>query len=369
VRIWVGTRKGAYRVDGTTGRRRWTVHGPFDNGSDVFHAAPDPRHPGTVYSAVNNGWWGPALRRSKDGGKTWKELPLPGMLPIRQRTPPVEAPSATAPIKNLWHIEPGHPSEPTTVFLGIDPGMLFRSDDGGNSWTGVPGLNDHPTRSQWNPGAGGMCTHTILIDPDDPKRMYVGISAAGSFRSDDGGERWTPINHGVETPYLPVKYPEIGQCVHKMALDPGDPSRLFRQDHGGIYVSRNRGDSWTRIGRPLEDDFGFVLATSPTLPGDAFFAPLSGESRTMLGRQFQVYRWQGAPKRWTPLVRKGAYPGAYGTHREGLAADGLDPAGLYLGTTTGQLFVSPNAGKEWVEVPYQFPGIHSVEVSDGRPAA
>jgi len=305
--------------------------------------------------------------RSRNGGRSWTEISVPGTPRLRARKPPVEAPSAKFPIKNLWQVVPGPASEPRTVYLGADPGLLFRSENEGGSWEPVPGLNEHPTRSQWGPGAGGMCLHTILIDPEDPQRMYVGISAAGAFRSDDGGKHWTPKNRGVEAPFLPDRFPELGQCVHKLTLDPGDPSTIYRQDHGGMYVSHDRGDQWVRIGKTLEDDFGFVTATAPSLPGEAFFAPLRGISRTMLGNQFQVYRWSDHARRWGALVPKGRWPGNYGMHRDGMATDNLEPAGVYIGTTTGQLFWSRDSGRHWNLLPNQFPGIHSVDVgtSDG----
>ncbi|MGB6500055.1 MAG: exo-alpha-sialidase [Thermoplasmata archaeon] len=343
-------------------RKKWTVSGPFEPSRDVFHIAPDPRHPGTVYLATNSGWWGPALYRSRDYGRKWTEVSVPGTPRVGDREPPFEMPSAKYPIKNLWHVEPGPASEPKTVYLGVDPASLWRSDDEGGSWTGVVGLNDHPSRAQWNPGAGGMCLHTILLDPVRPKRMYVGISAAGFFRTDDGGRKWEFANKGVEAPFLPDRYPEFGQCVHKIALDSSDPTTLYRQDHGGIYISRDSAAHWTRVGKGLPDDFGFVVATAPGHPGEAYFVPLDGEARTVHGGHLQVYRWGLEKQKWQPLVKKGAFPGAFGIQREGLAVDGLDPTGVYVGTTTGQLFLSPDAGRSWSLVPYQFPGIHSVSV-------
>jgi len=368
VQVWVGTRKGGYLVDGDVERRRWAVRPPFHTDKEVFRITADPRQPGTAYVAANSGWWGPSMFRTRNGGKSWTEISVPGTPRLKARSPPVEAPSAQFPIKNLWQVVPGPVAAPTTVYLGADPGLLFRSDDEGASWTPITGLNDHPTRPQWNPGAGGMCLHTILIDPDDPRRMYVGISAAGAFRSDDGGEHWTPKNRGVEAPFLPDRFPELGQCIHKFTFDSADASTLYRQDHGGIYVSHDRGDRWVRIGKSLESDFGFVTATSSSLPGEAFFIPLQGMSRTMLGNQFQVYRWSERGRRWGALVPKGRWPGDYGMHRDGMATDTLDPAGVYVGTTTGQLFWSRDGGRNWNLVPYQFPGIHSVNVgiSDGN---
>lgn len=267
------------------------------------------------------------------------------------------------PVVNLWHLQPGQVSEPETLFLGVDPYSLHRSDDLGKSWEPVSGLNDHPTKSKWNPGNGGPCLHTILVDPTRRSRIYAGISAAGLFRSDDAGKSWALANQGVETPFQPEKFPPVGQCVHKVALDPARPDTLYRQDHGGIYISHNAGDRWERIGKSLDDDFGFVVATAKTAPGRAFFVPLRGESRVTFGGGFQVYQWTEATKKWKTLMPPSRFPGDYGTHREGMACDALDPAGIYVGTTTGQLFVSADVGKSWNQVPYQFPAIHSVSVA------
>ncbi len=365
VKVWVGTRKGAYLAESDQARRRWKVRAVTPSGPEAFHVVADPREPATVYAALNDGWWGPTLMRSTDHGKRWTEVSVPGTPRRAQRRPPVAAPSTKFPIKNLWHIEPGRSDEPGTIYLGVDPASLWRSTDRGDSWSPVKGLNNHPTRRQWNPGAGGMCLHTILLDPEEPNRMYTGISAAGLFRSEDGGRSWAPKNRGVAADFLPNKYPELGQCVHKVVMDAVDPRRLYRQDHGGIYVSRNRGDRWIRIGRPLENDFGFVVGTSVSTPGEAFFCPMAGRGRLILGEQFQVYRWSEEDARWSTLVPRGRFPGGHGLHREGMAIDARDPAGIYVGTTTGQLFVSPDTGRNWSVVPYQFPGIHSVSVGPG----
>lgn len=363
VKVWLGTRKGAYLAESDGRRRKWKVRpvGP-DTGPEAFHVVADPRRPSTVYAALNDGWWGPQLMRSRDSGKHWLEVSVPGTPRMAKRKPPIGAPSAKFPIKNLWHIEPGPADRPRTIYLGVDPASLWRSDDEGESWRPVKGINEHATRKSWNPGAGGMCLHTVMLDPTDPDRMYVGISAAGLFRSDDGGRHWSPKNKGVLAPYLPNQRPEVGQCVHKLTLDAANPRTIYRQDHGGIYVSHNRGDSFTRIGRTLESDFGFVVGTSASTPGVAYFVPM-GPARLILGGQFQVYRWSEDDRRFTTLIPRGKFVGGYGMHREGIAIDRRDPAGIYVGTTTGQLFASPDDGKSWSIVPYQFPGIHSVSVS------
>jgi hypothetical protein len=363
VRVYVGTRKGGYVVESSRARRRWSVRGPVHAGHEVFHMAPDPRAPGRVFAAVNSPFWGPMIFRSTDGGTRWKEL-APPMMPVQsKRTPSYDGSGPKPPIVNAWHLEPGLADDPRGLYLGVDPASLYRSDDLGQSWTPVTGLNDHPTRPKWNPGAGGMCLHTILLDPETPKRMYVGISAAGTFRTDDGGDTWKPTNRGVRVSFLPEKLPEVGQCVHHCALDPSDPATAYRQDHDGIYVSHDRMDSWQRIGRPLPSDFGFVVATAPALPRTAFFMPLQGRTRTTPGSTFQVYRWDDAGRRWSRTVPAPSWKGDFGVHREGMAADGLDPAGIYVGTTTGQLFASPDGGRHWSLVPYQFPAIHSVSVA------
>ena len=363
VRVWLGTRKGGYRLESGPDRRRWTIAGPFQEGNEVYHLVADPRRPGTVYSAANSSWWGPRLMRSRNWGTTWTEVSVPGTPRRSKRRPPVESPTAAFPIKNLWHLEPGPADSPRTLYLGVDPASLWCSEDEGANWSAVRGLAEHPSRPEWNPGAGGMCLHTILIDPGDARRMYVAISAAGVFRTEDGGAHWRPLNQRVWAPFLPTPYPPFGQCVHKVALDPADPSTLYRQDHGGMYVSHDRAESWRRIGKPLGDDFGMAVATAAALPGNAFFVPLKGGSRLIAGGHFQAYRWNDGRRSWSPLVRPGRFPGDFGLHREGMAADRLDPAGIYIGTTTGQLFWSRDAGKSWRLVPYQFPSIHSVSVS------
>jgi hypothetical protein len=369
VRVLVGTRKGTYIVESDRRRRSWKVHPVAHAGWDVFHVTADRREPGTLYAAVNSGFWGPIAYRSTDWGKKWKEITTPLTPAQKERKPSIgseeDAPAAPRPVVNLWHFTPGHPSEPKTLFVGADPHLLFRSDDRGSSWEPVPGINEHPTKKQWAPGFGGPCMHTVLIDPRDPKRMYVGISAAGTFRSDDAGGHWRPLNERVHAPFMPNPYPELGQCVHHVALDAEDPDVVYRQDHGGMYVNRNGMEGkWQRIGKASggpPDDFGFCVASSPTTPGKAFFVPLTGMARTTPSGGLQVWEWSEEGRRWKVLMSPKLFPGDFGVQREGISADALDPAGIYVGTTTGQLVISPDAGRSWKMVPYQFPAIHSVE--------
>lgn len=367
VRVLVGTRKGGYVVESDFARKKWKVGPLFGSGREVFHISGDPRHPGQLYAAVNSGFWGPMVLQSSDWGKKWKETPAPLTPSGKDRKPMFDPDSPSAPVprpvNNLWHFEPGPESEPKQLFLGVDPHALYRSEDLGKTWEAVNSINDHPTKSRWNPGFGGPCLHTIIIHPTDPKTMYVGMSAAGMFKTTDGGDSWVPANKGVETPFLPEKYPEVGQCVHKVVLDSENPEVAYRQDHGGIYVSHNGMASWDRIGKSLPEDFGFGVAVAKSLPGRAFFVPLFGESRTTMNGGFQVYEWNDLKRKWRTLMAPTKFPGDFGIHREGIACDALDPAGIYAGTTTGQLFLSPDAGRSWQQVPYQFPAIHSVAIA------
>ncbi len=368
VRVLLGTRKGAYIAESDTKRKTWKVGKVSNSGREVYHVTADPRHPGYLYAAVNDWMFGPMVHISKDWGKTWKEAATPLMPPSKERNPEFGTDSGEVQrpkhaLTNLWHLEPGHASEPDTLFLGADPHMLFRSDDLGASWTPVPSINEHSTKKDWAPGAGGPCMHTILVDPTNAQRMYVGLSAAGTFRSDDGGKSWKAVNKGVETPFLPNKYPEVGQCVHHVVLDPAEPRTSYRQDHGGMYVSHDGMESWTRIGKFFDDDFGFAVAAARALPGRAFFIPLEGRSRVTTQGGLQVFEWNDPKKKWRALMSAKAIPGHFGVHREGMNTDTLDPAGIYVGTTTGQLILSPDAGKTWRQVPYQFPSIHSVHVA------
>jgi photosystem II stability/assembly factor-like uncharacterized protein len=365
VRILLGTRKGTYIVEGDSTRRHWKIGPAAHDGADVYHVVADPRHPGDLYAAVNNPFWGPMVQRSTNWGKEWSEIATPLTPRKKDRTPAFDdsKPPTPKPVTALWHIEPGLDSQPDTVFLGADPHLLFRTDDRGKSWEEVDAINHHPDREKWSPGAGGPCLHTILLDRRDPDRFYIGMSAVGTFRTEDGGAHWTPTNKGVETPFLPEKNPETGQCVHHVAVDAADPDLFYRQDHGGMYVSHDRMNSWTRIGKALGDDFGFGVASPPAEPGKAYFVRLGGEARVTDEGHFQVHEWNDKTRKWRKLVSPKQFPGNFGVQREGIATDSLKPAGIYVGTTTGQLFVSPDSGKSWKLLPYAFPGIHSVSVA------
>jgi photosystem II stability/assembly factor-like uncharacterized protein len=351
--VLVGTRKGLFVAEGDGEGREWSLNGPHLTGWAVFHAVVDPRD-GALYAATNSEVYGGTVHRSRDRGETWEraeELGLP------------EESGLT--LERTWHVEPGRDGEDGRLWLGAAPGALFRSDDSGSTWTPVEGLIGHETRDQWNPGAGGMCCHSIQLDAGEPERMYVGISAAGVFRSDDGGESWTPANRGTAADFLPDPWVDVGQCVHKVLLHPGRPDRLWQQNHCGVYRSDDRGESWERLeGNGLPSGFGFPLALDPADPDAAFVVPEHGaENRVTCDGRLGVYRTRDGGESWE-LLTNGLPQQAWGAvMREGFSFDRNDPVGIYLGTQSGSLFVSSDGGESWHERVSQLPPILSVEAA------
>jgi hypothetical protein len=344
----VGTRKGLFLLRSGDDRRTWEVEGPLLTGWSVFHATVDPRN-GALFAATNNFVYGATVQRSDDLGKNWEraeEIGLPEDSGLK--------------LAATWHVEPGAASEPDTLWVGGDPGVLFRSDDGGKIWEVNKGILEHPTRENWQPGAGGMCTHSIQITDGT---MYVAISAAGSFRSDDGGESWTPINKEVAAEFLPEHYPEVGQCVHKLLVHPKRPERLWQQNHCGVYRSDDRGDNWERLdGNGLPTSFGFPIALDPDDPDVAYVIPEQSQEHhfTAEGR-LGVYRTGDAGASWE-LASNGLPDRAWvAVLREGFA---YDDGGLYFGTQSGSVWVSPRGGGEWIEAARDLPPILSVEAGE-----
>jgi hypothetical protein len=346
VLVLAGTRKGLFLLKGDDDRGRFELEGPLLPGWDVYHAVMDPRD-GALYACANHFVYGGTVHRSNDLGLTWErseELGLPEENGLK--------------LERTWHLEPGSRSEPDTLWLGGAPGVLFRSDDGGRSWEPNRALLEHPTREGWNPGAGGMCCHSIQLDPTEPKRLYVGISAAGVFRSEDNGESWTPANKGTAADFLPDPYPEFGQCVHKLLLHPARPERLWQQNHCGVYRSDDRGESWERLdGNGLPSDFGFALALDASDPDVAYVVPEEGaENRVTSNGRLGVYRTEDAGASWE-LASDGLPDRAWvAVLREGLA---YDDRGVYLGTQSGSVFARSDG--EWVEAARQLPPVLSVE--------
>jgi photosystem II stability/assembly factor-like uncharacterized protein len=325
--LLVGTRKGLFLIqDGG-------VQGPLLPGWEVFHAL---ARDGTIYAAANNFVYGATVQRSADGGKTW------------ERSEPIDG------LKRAWHVEPGRDG---SLWLGGDPGCLFHSDDGGVTWQPNAGLLEHPTRERWQPGAGGMCCHSIQVTPD---ALYVAISAAGAFRSDDGGDTWTPINEGVAADFLPEKYPDVGQCVHKLLAHPGRAGRLWQENHCGTYRSDDRGDTWDRIdGNGLPSSFGFGLALDPSDPDVAYVIPQQAdEYRVAAEGRLAVWRTADGGASWAPLTEGLPAPAWTGVLREGMS---FDADGVYFGTQSGSVFAQQGGG--WQEVASQLPTICSVDVA------
>lgn len=350
--VLVGTRKGLFVLRDRNGG--WDAGEQLLPGWDVFHAAVDPRD-GTLLAAANNFVYGASLQRSRDGGRTWERgegLRLPQ--------------DSGLAVARAWHVEPGRTSEPGRLWLGVDPGALLRSDDGGETWDAVRGVLEHPTRERWNPGAGGLCLHSITLDHADSDRMWIGISAAGVFRSGDGGETWTPANAGTAADFLPDPHPEVGQCVHKVLSHPRRPERLWQQNHCGMYRSDDGGESWSRLdGNGLPSGFGFPLALDPADPDVAYVVPEeSAENRVTARGRLGVYRTDDAGQSWTLAADGLPDPAWIAVLREGLSSD--RDGGVYLGTQSGSVFALRDG--RWQEAARQLPPVLSVEVVDEWPS-
>jgi photosystem II stability/assembly factor-like uncharacterized protein len=349
VQALVGTSKGLFLLRGDDDRRQWEAEGPLLEGWGVYHAVVDSRD-GTLYAATNHRVYSPTVQRSTNGGKTWtrsKRIGLP------------EESGLT--LNAVWHVEPGRPEEPGTLYLGADPGVLFRSDDSGETWEINRGILEHPTREHWLPGAGGMCCHSVQLDPGDPRRMYLGITSAGAFRSDDDGESWIAVNKNVVTDFLADPQSEVGACPHKLLLHPARPSRLWQQNHYGVYLSDDHGDSWVRLdGNGLPTGFGFPIMLDPQDPAKAFVIPeKSPEYHYSTGGRLAVYRTRDSGRTWEPMSDGLPERAWAAVLRE---ASAYDAESLYFGTQSGSFFALTD-GKEWVEAVRHLPPILSVEVT------
>jgi photosystem II stability/assembly factor-like uncharacterized protein len=357
--VSVGTKKGLFLLKSNAQRDSWQVAGPFLNGVEVNHATIDQRT-GTLYATANDAWFGTYVASSPDFGATWSE----------QRGAPKFAEDAGRTVERLWHLEPGRASQPGVLYCGVDPGCLFRSDDGGATWSEDVALNNHPTRHMWGPGAGGLIVHSIVLDPANPNRMWVAISAAGVFRSDDGGASWQTANHqlkNVLAKYDPNAelYPAAGQCVHHLVRAVGNNGRLYAQTHYGTYRSDDGATTWIDITEGLPSDFGFVMAAHPSDPDTAYVLPLQGaEFRVPPEGKLTVYRTTDAGNSWQPMTKGLPQKDAYmGTYREAMCTDGFDEAGVYFGTNTGHVYASADSGESWRRVTADLPPVSSVSAA------
>jgi len=364
VRVLVGTRKGAFILTSDGTRERWDVSGPHFGGWEIYHLKGSPVDPNRLYASQSSSWFGQTMQRSNDGGKTWETVGnkftydgVPGTHQWYDGTPhPWE-------FKRVWHLEPSL-TDPDTVYAGVEDAALFKTTDGGQTWTELSGLRGHGTGPKWTPGAGGMCLHTILIDPTNHARIYVAISAAGAFRSEDGGTTWKAITKGLYSKYLPDPTAEVGHCVHRIAMHPSRPQVLFMQKHWDVMRSDNAGDSWEKISGNLPTDFGFVIDVHAHEPETVYIVPIKSDSEhyPMEGK-LQVFRSRKGGHEWEPLTKGLPQRDCYvNVLRDAMAVDSLDKCGVYFGTTGGQVYASANAGDSWAPIVSHLPAVVSVEV-------
>jgi len=364
VRVLVGTRKGGFVLTSDGTRERWNVSGPHFGGWEIYHMKGSPADPNRIYASQSSGWFGQVIQRSSDGGATWEPVGnqftydgVPGTHQWYDGTPhPWE-------FKRVWHLEPSL-TEPDVVYAGVEDAALFRSADGGKSWQELPGLRGHGTGSKWSPGAGGLCLHTILLDPTNAKRMFIAISAAGAFRTDDGGQSWTPINKGLHSQYIPEPTAEVGHCVHRIGMHRSRPNVLFMQKHWDVLRSDNGGDLWTEVSGNLPTDFGFVLDVHAHEPETIYVIPIKSDSEHYPPEgKLRVYRSRTGGNEWEPLGNGLPQENCYvNILRDAMSVDALDPCGVYFGTTGGQVYGSANAGDSWNAIVRDLPPVLSVEV-------
>jgi hypothetical protein len=364
VRVLVGTHKGAFILSADGKRDRWDVSGPHFPGWDIYHMKGSPVAPNRLYASQTSAWFGQQIQRSDNGGLTWEAVGnafeydgVPGTHQWYDGTPhPWE-------FARVWHLEPSL-TDPDTVYAGVEDAALFRSTDGGRNWNELSGLRRHDTGSAWQPGAGGMCLHTILLDPSNTNRIFVAISAAGAFRSDDGGTTWKPINSGLKSEQLPNPEAEVGHCVHRIALHPSNSDRLFMQKHWDVMRSDNAGESWQEVSGNLPTDFGFPIEVHAHEPQTIYVVPIKSDSEHFpLDGKLRVYRSRTGGTKWEPLTTGLPQHDCYvNVLRDAMSIDTLDPCGVYFGTTGGAVYGSNDAGDSWTPIVRDLPAVYSVEV-------
>ena len=365
VRVLVGTRKGAFILNSDGKRQKWDVSGPFFGGWEIYHVKGSPVDPNRLYASQTSGWFGQVMQRSNDGGQTWEPV---GNKFVYEGTPGTHLWYDGTPhpweFKRVWHLEPSL-TDPDTAYAGVEDAALFRTTDGGQTWHELPGLRNHGAGNYWQPGAGGMGLHTIVLDPTQPGRMFIAISAAGTFRSDDGGETWRPITRGLKSPYvLPDPEAEVGHCVHRIAMHPARPGVLFMQKHWDVMRSDDAGDSWHEISGDLPTDFGFPIEVHAHEPDTVYVVPIKSDSEHYPPEgKLRVYRSRSGGNEWEPLGNGLPQQNCYvNVLRDAMAVDTLDSCGVYFGTTGGQVYASPDAGDTWSPIVRDIPAVLSVEV-------
>ena len=363
VRLLVGTRKGAFVLTSDGKRRKWDVSGPHFAGGEVYHLKGSPVDPDRLFASQSSGWFGQVIQRSNDGGKTWEAggnefqyAGTPGSHLWYDGTPhPWE-------FKRVWHLEPSL-TDPEIVYAGVEDAALFRSTDSGRTWQELPGLRGHPSGPKWQPGAGGMCLHTIILDPSDPRRMFIAISAAGVFRTDDAGETWRPMNRGLRSEFMPDPTAEVGHCVHRIAMHRSRPGVLFMQKHWDVMRSDDAGESWKEVSGSLPSDFGFPIHVHAHEPETIYVVPIKSDSEHFPPEgKLRVYRSRTGGNEWEALTNGLPQRDCYvNVLRGAMSVDSLDPCGVYVGTTGGQVYASADAGDKWAPVVRDLPAVLSVE--------
>jgi photosystem II stability/assembly factor-like uncharacterized protein len=364
VRVLVGTRKGAFVLSSDGQRERWDISGPHFGGWEIYHVKGSPVDPDRLYASQSNGWFGQLIQRSDDGGTTWepvgKQFDYDGVPGTHQWYDGTPHPWEFA---RVWHLEPSL-DDPDTVYAGVEDAGLFRSTDGGQQWQELPGLRGHRSGPSWQPGAGGMCLHTIILDPAQPGRMFAAISAAGAFRSDDAGETWRPVNRGLRSEGIPDPDAEVGHCVHRLAMHPSRPEVLYMQKHWDVMRSDDSGESWHEVSGNLPTDFGFPIDVHAHEPDTIYVVPITSDSEHFPPEgKLRVYRSKTGGDDWEPLTKGLPQSNCYvNVLRDAMAVDSLDSCGVYFGTTGGQVYVSADAGDNWVPIVRDLPAVLSVEV-------
>jgi photosystem II stability/assembly factor-like uncharacterized protein len=387
VRVLVGTKKGAFVLTSDGKRDKWDVSGPHFAGWELYHLKGSPVDPNRLYASQTSGWFGQVIQRSDDGGKTWfqpgtppGEAPAPGGQPkgesnkfVYDTSPQTGAPLTTHQFydgtqhpwefKRVWHLEPSL-SDPDTVYAGVEDAALFKTTNGGKTWEELSGLRGHGTGPKWQPGAGGMCLHTIVLDPKNAGRIFVAISAAGAFRSDDGGKNWKPINKGLKSLYIPDPEAEVGHCVHRIAQAQSRPELLYMQKHWDVLRSFDAGDTWTEVSGNLPTDFGFAIDVHAHEPETIYVVPIKSDGEHYpLDGKLRVYRSKSGGNEWQELTKGLPEKDCYvNVLRDAMSVDSLDKCGVYFGTTGGQVYCSADAGDSWAPIVRDLPAVYSVEV-------
>jgi len=387
VRVLVGTRKGAFILSADGKRDNWQVSGPHFAGWEIYHLKGSPVDPNRIYCSQSSSWFGQIIQRSDDGGNTWFQ---PGTPPGETKTPDGMpkgesnkfaydvSPQTGKPLtthqwydgtqhpwefKRVWHLEPSY-TDPNLVYAGVEDAALFKSSDGGQSWSELSALRGHGTGPAWQPGAGGMCLHTIILDRKNPNRIYIAISAAGAFRSDDAGKSWKPINQGLVSQFIPDPNAEVGHCVHHVTMHPSRPDTLFMQKHWDVMRSDNAGDRWHEVSGNLPTDFGFVIDVHAHEPETIYVAPIKSDSEHFVpDGKLRIYRSRSGGNEWEALTKGLPQSDCYvNILRDAMAVDSLDSCGVYFGTSGGQVYASSNAGDSWAPIVRDLPAVLSVEV-------